>query len=530
LPDAYFQDLGVGRMVKMFNDLINSKVQLSLVFVLAAVAAFWRYSPLMPHVFMGDDLFYLLAFKDEQCGAVFSQLLTTACLEKFRPVGNGFILLELNLFDLAFTNYMAVNVLLQAISTTLVFVIARRLSKGSLLVAFSIAIAVVTSRFAVYQVIQVMGPVEGLALPLFLGVIYSTVRAEDRQEDALRWGWIAISLSFLLIHNHERYILITAWLAVAFVLLPNFRALPKRHFAALLLACIVVPLFNVAYKTLVLHTPFLVGTGAIPIRFNLAEVVMHFGQAVLSIIGFNEGPEYLVGARLISLPWYPAWILAPTFAFTVTIFIAMGIRGAFEKQHKQLSAPFWSSVRWPILLWLLALLLLIPAISTIRLEQRWIFAPFILLLLVIAWAVGQWESKTKAVFWPLIIILSASSTLLDSLVVKHFDQMYLVYAARFADMVKRDIADKYPGQSSGIILVDNLQNCVWSLQNGKFFRIYGGRAREVKCVSGSPDEAFDGAGMLVFAEKPLGHLSNLTNEWHAWVNALRERRAGSFTQ
>ena len=498
---------------EFLNALNNPKFQLCLVFLLAFVAAFWRYWPLMPHVFMGDDLAYLLEFKDGHCGTVFSKLLNTACMGKFRPVANGFIMLELNLFDLAFMNYMAVNVLLQATSATLVFAIAHRLSKGSLLVAFSIAIAVATSRFAVYQVTQVMGPVEGLALPLFLGVIYSIIRAEDRQEDALRWGWIAISLSFLLIHNHERYILIAAWLAVAFVLLPNFRTLPGNRLAALLLACIVLPVFNVAYKIVVLHIPFLVGTAGTDLDFNPARIVEHLDQAVFSIIGVNKGPEYLVGVKLISLPWYPARVLALTFAFTVIILIVKSVRGAFEKQHKSLSAPFWLSVRWPILLGLLALLLLVPAISTIRLEQRWIFAPFILMLLVSAWAVGQWESKNKAIFGPLIIILSASSILLDSLVVKHFDRMYLVYAARFADMVKRDIADKYPGQSSGIILLAKPEHCEWTLQNGEFFRIYGGHAREVKCLGGypTPSEASNNTEMRVFAEIPHGHLSDVTN-------------------
>jgi hypothetical protein len=280
-----------------------------------------------------------------------------------------------------------------------------------------------------------------------------------------------------------------------------------------LLACIVLPVFNATYKILVLHSPFLVGTAGTDLDFNPARIVEHLDQAVLSIIGVNKGPEYLVGVRLISLPWYPARILALTFAFTVIIFIVMGIKGAFEKQHRSLSAPFWLSVRWPILLSLLAFLLLVPAISTIRLEQRWIFAPFILMLLVSAWAVGQWENRTKVIIWPLIIILSTSSILLDSLVVKHFDQVYFVYAARFADMVKRDIADKYPGQSSGIILLAKSEHCEWTLNNGGFFRIYGGHAREVKCLGGNPtpSEASNNTEMRVFAEIPPGHLSDVTN-------------------
>ena len=493
--------------------LNNSKVQLCLIFMFALVAAFWQYSPFMPEVFYGDDLGYILAFKDGQCGTVASQILTTVCADKFRPVAAGFILLLFNLFDSTITHYMTVNVLLQAISATLVFAIAYHLSKSNFVVALCIAITVATSRFAAYQVTQVIGPVEGLALPLFLAVVYSVIRADERQEDTWRFGWAAILLSFLLIHNHERYILISAWLGVVFILLPNFRVLPRKYFVALIAACVALPVFYVTYKITVLHSPFLVGTGGSHLDFDSGRMLEHLRQAVLPIFGFNTGPDYLVGVRLRSLHWFPAWILASMFFITIVLVISLGVKSALNSQAKSILIQL-SSIRWPILLFVLSLLLLLPAISTIRVEQRWLFAPFILMLLAVAWAVGQKQRKVRTHMWPLIIILSVSSILLDLTIMKHFNNLFFVYSARFAEMAKRDIADKYPGQTWSIELVAAASHCDWTLQNGGFFRLYGGQQRQIKCITTndiSGDGEFD-SRTRVFAELSPGYLSDITNE------------------
>lgn len=500
--------------------LPNLKIHLPMVFLLCVIASVWRYWSLMPHVFFGDDLMYLLNFKDGKCGVEPSELLTTVCYDKFRPVASGFNLLLMKLFDSVIMHYMAVNILLHATSATLVFAIVYRLSKGSLIASLSIAIAVATSRFAVYQVTQMVGgALEGLALPIFLGVIYAILRGDERREDTLWWSWIAIFLYFLLIHTLERYIVIAAWLAVAFVLLPNFRELPKKHVAAFLGACVALPAFNVAYKILVLNIPFLVGTGGTQLNFEIKRTLLHFGQAVLSIAGFNMGPEYLIGARMVSLQWFPAWFLASVLAISVLVSILSGIREVLVKLDKPSILSICILIRWPILLVLLALLLLAPPILTIRLEQRWLFASFILMLLVCAWAAGQYKNKLKVSIAWLIVIISASSILLDSVIKKHFDNVFFVSSARFAEIAKRDIADKYPGQTWGIQLLANRDQCHWSLLSGNFFRIYGGQRREIKCISLNdyPKEGSINSEEHVFVESSIGHLSDITAEWQAKI-------------
>lgn len=508
----------------------GAKLRFIFIFFLVTIAAAWRFSPFMPHVFFGDDLSYFLAFQDGQCGTIASQLLTTVCADKYRPLPAGFVLLLFSLFDAAISHYMAINIFLQAISATLVFAIAYRLSKENFIVSIFITLAVATSRFAAYQVTQVIGPVEGLALPIFLAIIYSLIRADEENESILRWGWISIFLSFLLIHNHERYIVIAAWLALAFVFLPNFRALPRKNLVALLGACIFLPVFYITYKVAFLHSPFLVGTGGTHLAFDLDRVLSHLYQAILSIVGFNEGPEYLIGVRLKSLPWYPSIFLAAAFATTVVTLISWGVRKSISSRGQ--ASKFFITIRWPFLLITLAGFLLVPAISTIRLEQRWLFAPFILMLLLSAWASGQQIGRNRLVASVFVAILSASSIGLDSIIVKYFNQVFFVYSARYADMVKSDIADQYPGQSTPINLLANPDHCNWTLIKGGFFRVYGGQAREVNCINQNDihENTLTDNGARIFSEYAQGHLLDITDEWGAHEKAIQGRVLFDFVK
>lgn len=501
-------------IAKAYYLFTESKFRLLLLTIVFLIVAVWRYSPLMPHVFYGDDLGFYLAYKDGQCGTLFSQLLTTVCADKYRPLPAGLVLTLFKLFDTAISHYMAVNVFLQAASALLVYAISYRLSKGNFVVSIGIALVVATSRFAAYQVTQVIGPVEGLALPIFLSIIYFLLRADEENQYVLKRGWISIILTFLLIHNHERYIVIPVWLAIAFLTLPNFRALQRKDLATLLLACVLLPIFYITYKTLFLNSPFLVGTGGTHIGFNYSRVLDHIYQATLSILGFNEGPEYLVGARFKSLHWNPSGYLAILFNASITTLFILGLRRTILTRDR--TKAFFVAIRWPLLFAILIIFLLVPAISTIRLEQRWLFSPFILLLLLCAWSCGKLKTNSRNAASILVIMISISYFYLDTVIIKHFNNLFFVYSARYADIVKRDIADKYPGQTSPLRILTNPDHCEWTLIKGGFFRIYGGRARDVKCINIndiSGNSLIDGASRI-FADQPQGSLLDITDYWN----------------
>jgi hypothetical protein len=451
---------------------------LILVFLVSVLAALWRFLPWMPAVFYGDDLDYLLLFKDGQCATRAAEILTTTCYERFRPVASGVVIAMMNLFGDRIQAFLALNVLIQGVIGVLVFAIARRLSRGNWLVALLITLAVVMSRFATYQVTQMIGPVESLTLALCLGVVYSAVRADADVASAWRWSWLALLFSFLAMHSHERSMVTAIWLGLVFVLSPNIRALPRGRWLALLASCVALPVYYIAFKTYVLKAYFLIGAGGTHLDLGFPLILEHTTEAIRSLFGFNTGPDYLVGAS-VSRAWPLAWRLALLFSAGWVGVLAVGTRDALVAT-RQTPESALARLRWPLLLLALAAALLAPSLLTTRLEQRWLLAPFVIGLLVVAWAAGP-TGGLRRLRVGLVVVVCLASLTLDTAVMQYFDRIFFISSPRFAAQVKHDIVDGYPAQHGGVDLLAGADQCSWTLKNGGFFRLYGGRARNAQC-------------------------------------------------
>jgi hypothetical protein len=516
---------------------LDPRIGLLLVFVLVVTAAKWRFWPWMPEVFFGDDLSNLLAYKDGHFGSSAGQALSAAYAEKYRPVFAWVMWLLFSAFEERILPYLALNVLLHGLSAALVFAIAHRLSRGNWIVALAIALAAATSRFALYQVTQVTGLLEGIALTLFLGMFYCVVRASEDKESAWRWSWLAVAAAFLTMHTHERYIVVAVWLCSSLILLPSTRMLPRARWLALLGTCVAVLVFNVLYKMAVLGVPIFVGTGGTRIDISTSRVLEHVVQAVLSIFGFNEGPEYLVGARSISLHWFPAWPLAAGFSLAWLTAVVMGVRTALSDKATA-SEPAWQPLLWPLLMLALGALLLGPPFLTIRLEQRWLLEPFILMLFLFAWAAGSQRHRALVPAWVLALVIGPASIAIDSIIAPYFAQTFFVSSGRFATAAKQDIVDKDFGQLASVGLVSGQDHCNWTLLKGHFFRLYGGTRRTVYCF-GTVDESLaaelpTNTRIYGVSASPHGvsasplHFTDVTSAWQASIQNRNEKASFDF--
>lgn len=509
---------------------LSPSLSLVFVFILAIIAATWRFSPWMPEVFFGDDLSNLLAYKDGHFASSASQALSAAFVGKYRPVFAWVMWLLFSAFEERILPYLALNVLLHGLSATLVFAIAHRVSRANWIVSLVISLAAATSRFALYQVTQVTGLVEGIALTFFLGMIYCIVRASENKESAWRWSWLAVAAAFLTMHIHERYIVVAVWLCFALIFLPSIRMLPRARWLTLLGACIAALVFNVLFKMAVLQMPFFSGTGGTHINISAARILEHVMQAALSIFGFNEGPEYLVGARSISLNWFPVWPLAAALGLAWSMAVVMGVRAVLSEKATALE-PAWPLLRWPLLLLALGTLLLVPPILTIRLEQRWLLEPFILVLLLFAWAAGSQRHRALVPAWMLAMVIGSASIAVDSIIAPHFEQIFFVSSGRFATVAKRDIVDKDPGQSVSVGLLTGQEHCNWTLLNGEFFYLYGGTRRTVYCL-GAADESLittlpANTRIYGVSSSPL-HLTDVMANWQALIQTRNEKVSFDF--
>jgi hypothetical protein len=451
------------------------------IFIVATLVSAWRFLPwTTPLLFGSDDLLLYLAFIDGDCATRASEIFTATCQERFRPIASGSILALMHVFGEQKSLFFDVNFAIQGAIATLSFLIAFHLSRRSWLAALAIAGAVALSRFAVWNVVQVIGPVESLPLLLTLGTVYSVVRADECQQHTWRWGLLALLCTLIAIFAHERFTVVPVWLGLAFLSSNQVRQLPVWRIAVLIGGCVALPLFYIAYKTFALHSDFLIGTANTHLKLDFPLILQHAYEGVSSIFGFNRGASYLLGEN-VTPGWNAPFVLAAAFLLlflATTLYALRCVLAPASSLRAKMEV-----VRWPALLLILAAFLLTPALLTIRLEIRWLYASFILVLLVCAWAVSAVSRNTRRRVAVAVVLLCITSVALDTTIMRSFGGLFFVYSGRFAELVKRDIVDKHPEQKGGIALLTEFGECNFTLLSGAFFRVYGNGTRAVHCYS-----------------------------------------------
>jgi hypothetical protein len=270
------------------------------------------------------------------------------------------------------------------------------------------------------------------------------------------------------------------------------------------------------------------GTGGTHIDFNPLRTIDHAEQAILSVFGFNDGPQYLAGGAWTELPWFAGWILGAGFFLAALALLGLASRSVSSGTEHDPGA--WrDDASWAWLLAALAVLLLVPPLTTIRLEQRWLVQSFALLLLLLAWAAGRARLRVGAGrVTMLVVTVAVASIALDLLLSAYFGRIFFVNSGRVAALVRRDIVIRQPGTAAPVAFLLRNEHCEWTLRGGRFFAVYGGRARTVYCFARLPQAS---AAKLpesttVYAMSARG-LSDVTEEWHAKLREVPARAGGA---
>jgi len=505
-------------MINLKKIKFSGKLYTFVFFIFAVIIAWIQYSPWMPRVFYGDDLILRLQHIDGVCATKLSQVFTSTCFDKFRPIPFAFNSITMSLFGNAVGHYMVVNIIIQGISATLALLLFYKLSLNNYILAFFFAIAVAGSRFATFPIVVMNGTIEGLAVPMLLGMIYilMSVKKSESDRTVLTLNWMALFLGAMLILTHERYIVVMAWLVIVILTLPGNQALPKKSKNILVLACFLITAVIITYKVLFLGSPFLVGTGGSKIGADYSAVSQHSIEAILSILGFNYGPEYLVGINIKNLPWFPSWL----FLFIMVTLFTYGIWKliVFSIKNK-------NKIYWPTILLGLAFILLIPPVLTIRMEQRWLFAPFILLLMAIAAVYGLASKISERKIAGFIgAAISISSLSLDHEIMSHYSNTFYVASSRFSEIIFNNINIIKNDKIESIYLLKEKSYCSWVLNNGEFFRLYSDKKINTECIELS-SSINNKSKIKIFKDSPSGNLTDVTEEFS---NKLEIRNSHSL--
>jgi hypothetical protein len=435
-----------------------------------------------PEVLFGDDLYNYQAYLKGAFYRTWPQVLFGGFEDKYRPVDSLAMKAMFDLFGAHLRPVRDLDFALNALCGLLVERIAFTLSGRRIAVSVLAAIMVVTSRFALYQATLLTSVLEAIGFALFLAMLAAVVALyrtpADDEARGLRPSVLAVAAYWLVVLDHERYLAAAPWLAVMLWFAPARRGAPPLVRAWAPLAVLAAAVFNVGYKALLLRQGVMVGTGGSSLTVNLSTAADHGWQALASVFAFNHGPAYLVGRDLFAAPYDWVTFAAGAFIFFLLMLLAFGLAARANDPDPDRAGV--GNAFFPVALAVLAALILVPPMLTIRMEQRWLVEPFALLVLVGAWAAGQVHDVNRAI--RLFLAWAAASVAVDVGLSAGFGSIFFISAGRAAATVKSDVIDRLPA-GSGAMLVANKDICGWSLQGADFFRLYAPGRGPFTCVT-----------------------------------------------
>ena len=430
----------------------------------------------------GDDLYI---FKDH-----FSNIADREITNKFRPINSLLINSFFHFFQKNLDYFFYFNIGIQIINAYIFASVLNLFLKSPWLSVLA-ALTIGLSHFSFYAVTQLYngGALEGLAMTFFLlSLLYllkGILSADPAKPRTQKAFLISLLFANLSMYTHERYIVLFPFIIFIVVLFPLSKSLSTKQKATICALSVFSPLLNAALKTYIFAMPFFVGTGGTSISISFSSVQKFFADAVYSVLQINSGPEYLAGIDFPSLPGKERkliYLLLITLFTVLVLFIAKS-RKAFVLKQEEEKRKFYIFLS----LFILLLLCLAPAVVTIRLEQRWLVAPFGIFILMAVVAISSFHLNNSIVEQVAFVVF------IGCLLWINFDynnkgaaNLFFRKAEITAELFKAGVADSSIRANTSQLYIlqrkidTNTTNEVkWAIANGYIFKYYQGRSKKI---------------------------------------------------
>jgi len=448
----------------------------------------YYFSGIKTSTIYGDDL---MCFQDHFTIRSFTgQINSLGNTHKFRPVYLIVVNAIIDLFGKNVYKYYFFNVGLQALNT-LLFAITLNLFLNSKLLSAFISLLIGSSRFAYYNITQVMygGSLEALAMTFFLLSLYFILKVMLNKEPSGKQNfknilW-ALLFSNLAIYTHERYITLFIFIAIIVLFYPLKSRINYRQKTILCSLAFLSIGVNIGIKKYIFGFSFFVGTAGQDIKISFSQVFGFLKDGLLSIIQMNSGPGGTIGMSYTGLDTFYKVLLVVIIGSLLMIFILFFISAVkLIKLKNENGAAYINLVFYLTILFILCIM---PAVVTIRLEQRWLQASFSIFILIVALAFKNIDTKhnaIKAVCFSLFAFLFLIS-----------DHHYLATAnkivfIKYAEWMASEYKEAmfrgaiHPN-TENIFIYDQQQNseheCTinWILADGYNFEFYQGKRKNI---------------------------------------------------
>jgi len=463
----------------------------TLVPVLVFAILFVYFLPFETKTIYGDDLgFYREHFKLH----TFTDWLNcTATDQKFRPVTGIIDGMLIHLTDKHLHGYYVFSILVQTI-ITVVFAAIINLLVSAPLFAFFISILIGTSRFALFNITQLYwgGPMEGVAMIFFLWAVYLLMKAfistDNSNKNNYKMLLYVTAIANMAMYTHERYLVLFPFLVLVAFFYPFRSSLATSQKIFVVVSGVLSLAVNYVLKTYVYGYPFLMGTSGQQLKFSPATALGSLNDGLLSMLQINTGGEMMIG-NSFAISEMAFQVIAIVLVASMALVSVMYCLGLWKKQDSN-AASYASK---PIIIFLLVLLFftMAPAVATIRLEQRWLQAPFSLFIIMLVTALVRVKTRSAIVKNGLFAAFIALFILSDhNYLYKGAPKMFAIKAEKTARMlkdaaqngtIKPQIADLYIEEDWWLF-------SEWVTQQGYLFYYYQGVTKQVRFHHELPDD------------------------------------------
>ncbi len=358
-------------------DQIKISFQSVLKIILCIFSVIW-FAPLRNGAIAADDI-GVVAYYSNNTIDFFQKVFLNIGANRYRPIFYALQYFEYELFGKIYQLWFYFNVLVNILIVIALYNLLLKITKNRWM-PFAFCLIYITSRFSYYNITQLNGILESACLLIL--ILITNYCIDFWEKKYIKYLVFAILLYALIIFTHERYFVLIGFL-VATIFLSDFITLKQKIlYSALSTAPL---LLNIILKAVVFKIPFFIGTGsAWELGFNFNTAVTHYYLSVLNIIGINIGPVYLYGLTFLD----PGMAVQYKIASLIVTVIPLIIISIFIFTHIIFNKDKNSKRDEIIRLFLAVLLVCLIILSfsvTIRVEQRWIYAPFIVYITCIGY-------------------------------------------------------------------------------------------------------------------------------------------------
>ena len=280
--------------------------------------------------------------------------------------------------------FVPFNILLNTAVSCSVYLIGRRLSRSKG-IGFLCGFMYLMSRMAYYQIGQVLGLMETMALWMAIGILWYLYRYMDG-EDGRKYYYLSCALYFGVCFVHERYMVLFPLLL--FVLLVK-GSKDLTEWGTGLASFLLVQ----AIRVFAIGSVLPAGTGGTQVAdtFSLADTIRHGLSQIAYVFGINAGPEHLNGR-----PWAQSPLAIRILVLLADAAIAVIVLGFLIKVIRDKRKDVKGKVLCSLALFLLFIGACIASSSvTIRVEMRWVYVSLTAALLLLAYMYGYLTEGVK---------------------------------------------------------------------------------------------------------------------------------------